>query len=204
MKKLRFLALIFSAVLFSAFLTGCAGNAESKTKDTSENAADVTQEPINSPSPQLNLLENPDVANAQPVDDGERVYIKDPDPNFDLDLTALDDNSAYWEVCDMLITPDEYKGKTIKASSSYMGYPDAESGQYNHMIVYGDTEGCCIQYIEFSWPDGREPDPSEFPKENEIVEISGVFTSRYDEAYEWDFPYLELDNITTLEEESNP
>ncbi len=89
-----------------------------------------------------------------------------------IDLTALDSDTVFYEVSNMMANPAGYLGKTVRMSGSYSPVYFAETGSYYHYVVITDALGCCPQGLEFLW-EGVYPE--DYPSENAQVEVFGVF-----------------------------
>ena len=62
---------------------------------------------------------------------------------YDVDLTALSSTMVYSEVYNMMVTPEEYVGKTIKMSGSFATFINEEDGIYIWMCYYGRDSMLC-------------------------------------------------------------
>lgn len=69
--------------------------------------------------------------------------------SVDLDLTELSSTLIYSEVYNMLITPDDYKGKIIKMKGLFNQYTDEETGKIYNAVVIPDATACCQQGLDF-------------------------------------------------------
>lgn len=79
--------------------------------------------------------------------------------NVDVDLTELSETVMFAKVSDILVTPDEYDGKTIKVTGEInVYYEEAEDKNYFAMILV-DSTNCCTYVLEF------DKDPSVDDKE---------------------------------------
>ena len=100
----------------------------------------------------------------------------------DLDLTALSSTIVFAKVYNMMSTPENYTGKVIKASGLYSYIYYQEFDKYYHFIIVADAGGCCEQRLEFLWS-GDNTYPDDYPKVNERIELTGVFTKYEDSGY---------------------
>ena len=111
----------------------------------------------------------------------------------DVDLTLLSGNLAYAEMGVMLANPDDYMGKTVKISGSYVtSYYDLTELTY-HYVALLDVTTCCQQAIEFILEDAE---PGDYPEIYANIEITGIF-GVYDELGR-DYCFLAVDSIKTL------
>ncbi|MBQ9443334.1 MAG: hypothetical protein IJU43_03445, partial [Lachnospiraceae bacterium] len=93
---------------------------------------------------------------------------------IDIDLTALSKNMVYAEVFNMMVTPENYIGKTVKMEGMYTVYHDEATGKIYHACIIADATACCSQGIEFLLTDDYTY-PDDYPEEFEDVCIVGVF-----------------------------
>lgn len=105
----------------------------------------------------------------------------------DLDLTALSSTMVYSEVYNMLYTPEDYEGKTVKMEGTFAVYEGANRNYYTCII--SDAAACCAQGIEFEWA-GEHTYPQDYPMVDQIVEVTGVFHSYEEDGQR----YCELTN----------
>jgi hypothetical protein len=113
----------------------------------------------------------------------------------DVDLTALSSTMVYAEVYNMMTSPDDYIGKTIKMSGPYYASYYEETEQYYHYVVIEDATACCQQGLEFVWS-GEHSYPADYPDDNTRVEVTGVFDS-YEELGTT-YYHLVVDDIVEL------
>ncbi|MCL2030873.1 MAG: hypothetical protein FWG93_04950 [Oscillospiraceae bacterium] len=118
---------------------------------------------------------------------------KKPAAGIDVDLTALSGVMVYAEVYNMMTSPEEYLGKTIKANGSYAVTYYDKTGQYYHFVLVEDAGACCQQGLEFRWS-GERVYPDEYPAENAKIELVGVY-SRYELLGDTLY-YLAVDELT--------
>jgi len=114
----------------------------------------------------------------------------------DVDLTALGSTMVYAEVYNMMTNPKGYMGKTIKMEGPYNASYFDETGLYYHYVIIEDATACCQQGLEFIW-NGEHTYPDDYPKEQERIEVTGVFGS-YDELGKA-YYYLSVDDISVLQ-----
>lgn len=97
----------------------------------------------------------------------------------DLDLTELSRTVVYSEVYNMLITPDDYKGKNIKMKGQFNQYTDEEKGKIYNSVIIPDAAACCQQGLEFELSDKTNPN---FEQNTEIT-VVGTFDTYSDGKY---------------------
>lgn len=99
---------------------------------------------------------------------------------IDYDLTTMSSDMVYATVYQMMIDPDAYIGKTVKMSGTYYASYYEPTAQYYHYVIIQDAAACCAQGLEFVWEDGSHIYPEEYPEENAVVEVIGVFDTYKD------------------------
>jgi hypothetical protein len=114
--------------------------------------------------------------------------------DIDIDLTLLSDTMVYGEVFNMTNTPDEYLGKTVKASGLFSSTFYDVTNSYYHYVLIEDAAACCQQGLEFIW-DGDHIYPDDYPDIDTQIEVTGVFSS-YEELGQT-YYYLLVDEIIT-------
>lgn len=112
--------------------------------------------------------------------------------SVDLDLTQLSSTLVYSEVYNMLITPDDYKGKIIKMKGQFNQYTDEETGKIHNAVIIPDATACCQQGLEFELSDKTNPN---FEQDTEIT-VVGTFDTYSDGK----FLYCHLKNAKIIDE----
>lgn len=112
--------------------------------------------------------------------------------SVDLDLTQLSSTVVYSEVYNMLITPDDYKGKIIKMKGQFNQYTDEETGKIYNAVIIPDATACCQQGLEFELSDKTNPN---FEQNTEIT-VVGTFDTYSD----GEFFYCHLKNAKIIDE----
>lgn len=112
--------------------------------------------------------------------------------SFDLDLTQLSSTLIYSEVYNMLITPDDYKGKIIKMKGLFNQYTDEQTGKTYNAVIIPDATACCQQGLEFELSDKTNPN---FEQGAEIT-VVGTF----DTYSEGELLYCHLKNAKIIDE----
>ena len=163
MKKL--ICLITSLVVFLTVFAGCGSGTQVENK-----AAQTSKQTIN------DILAESQ-ANAETVaaaDDG--LSYPELDYSAEIDLTVLGSNIVYSTVYNMMVTPDDYIGKTVKASGTFEVYTNIETGKYYYACLIADATACCAQGLEFIWK-GDHSYPDDYPESGTPVTIGGEFES---------------------------
>ncbi len=109
--------------------------------------------------------------------------------SVDVDLTILSSTMVYAEVYNMMVSPEEYIGKTVKMKGLFACYHDETSGNYYFACVIQDATACCAQGIEFVLTDDYVY-PDDYPEVNQEICVVGVF----DTYKEGDYTYCTLRN----------
>lgn len=112
--------------------------------------------------------------------------------SVDLDLTELSSTVVYSEVYNMLITPDDYKGKIIKMKGQFNQYTDEETGKIYNTVIIPDATACCQQGLEFELSDKTNPN---FEQGTGIT-VVGTFDTYSD----GEFLYCHLKNAKIINE----
>lgn len=112
--------------------------------------------------------------------------------SVDLDLTELSSTLIYSEVYNMLITPDDYKGKIIKMKGLFNQYTDEQTGETYNAVIIPDATACCQQGLEFELSDKTNPN---FEQGAEIT-VVGTF----DTYSEGELLYCHLKNAKIINE----
>lgn len=112
--------------------------------------------------------------------------------SVDLDLTELSSTLVYSEVYNMLITPDDYKGKIVKMKGQFNQYTDEKTGKIFNAVLIPDATACCQQGLEFELSDKTNPN---FEQDTEIT-VVGTFDTYSDGK----FSYCHLKNAKIIDE----
>ncbi len=111
--------------------------------------------------------------------------------DIDVDLTVLSSTLVYAEVYNMMVSPDDYEGKTVKMSGQFSYLCDESTGKEYFACIIQDATACCAQGIEFELA-GDYVYPDDYPEIGEEVCVTGVF-----ETYmEGNYIYCTLKNAT--------
>ena len=115
--------------------------------------------------------------------------------NVDIDLTAMSSTMIFAEVQNMMLSPDEFLGKTIKMSGKYSPIFYEVTENFYHYVIIPDATACCEQGLEFIW-EGDHSYPLDYPREQTEIEIVGVFSS-YEEL-DITYYYIKTDSLSVL------
>lgn len=115
--------------------------------------------------------------------------VKTKNSSVDVDLTALSGTMVYAEVYNMMTSPDDYIGKTVKMTGSFYVYTDPNTGENYYSCIITDALACCAQGMEFVLA-GEYNYPEDYPELESEITVTGEF-----QAYEKNnYYYLSLIN----------
>ena len=139
---------------------------------------------------------SPSTSQVQPTEEESQEATSDPVQSadgIDVDLTKLSSTMVYSEVYNMMYSPDDYVGKTIKMEGQFAIYQATDensnliSGQIYFACVIADATACCSQGLEFVLA-GEHSYPDDYPELGNEITVTGTF-----ELYEEDgFQYCRL------------
>lgn len=113
--------------------------------------------------------------------------------DVDVDLTTLSPTMVFAEVYNMMATPDDYVGKTVKISGKYYSVNDKKTGKTYFYVIIKDATACCEQGMEFIWDNGTHVYPDEYPEEEKEITITGIFNYYTEDGL--NFCYLDIDTL---------
>ena len=122
-------------------------------------------------------------------------YFADIDVYVDIDLTKFSNTMVYAEVFNMMSSPENYLGKTIRTKGNYAPQYFEGTDQYYHYVTVDDAASCCQQGLEFIL-NGEYTYPKDYPAEMAEIEVVGVYKSYYELG--GTFYYLATDEILLL------
>lgn len=138
-------------------------------------------------SPALEETENP-AADLQP--DSQEA----PAVSVDVDLTTLSSTMVYAEVFNMMMSPDDYIGKTIRMTGIFTVYQDPETKQVYCGVIVEDATACCAQGFDLVMPEERSY-PQDYPApESEITVVGTLQADRTLEEH--GIIFLRLEDVT--------
>ena len=94
--------------------------------------------------------------------------------NLDVDLTKLSSTMVYSEVYNMMYTPDDYIGKTVKMKGQFAYYEDPETKAQYFACIIADATACCSQGLEFVLS-GEHNYPDDYPELGSEITVTGTF-----------------------------
>ena len=138
-------------------------------------------------SPALEETENP-AADLQP--DSQEA----PAVSVDVDLTTLSSTMVYAEVLNMMMSPDDYIGRTIRMTGIFTVYQDPETKQVYCGVIVEDATACCAQGFDLVMPEERSY-PQDYPApESEITVVGTLQADRTLEEH--GIIFLRLEDVT--------
>lgn len=147
-------------------LMGCTGGPGRSAPSQQQGVSDVLQQQMQSNSAQADS------------ETAERSFTGGEGPIYDkvdFDLTAMGSDMVYATVFDMMSNASTYEGKVIRMEGPfYHTHDDVHDADY-YFVIIQDATACCAQGLEFVWGDGTHVWPTDYPKENEEVVVTGVF-----------------------------
>ena len=173
MKKLFCVVLIF---LTLSSLSACGSKKDKGTTD--------------------NQTANPSVSQGQPAEKKSEAAPTTSSPaqsadGIDVDLTKLSSTMVYSEVYNMMVSPDNYTGKTVKMNGAFAYYEDPETKKQYFACIIADATACCSQGLEFILT-GDHTYPNDYPELGSEITVTGTF-----EIYtESGFQYCRLKDAT--------
>ena len=107
------------------------------------------------------------------------VTVTEASAGVDVDLTKLSSTMVYSEVYNMMNTPTDYIGKTVKAKGPFAVYHDEENDNYFFAVRITDATACCAQGLEFVWK-GAHKYPEGYPPLDTEIIVEGTFRDYMD------------------------
>ncbi len=197
MKKTTKVVMLFGFIL--VLITGCGNSSAGHTKSTN-NVDNVLNQQVNS-------AENSEIAEnvvEQEVDTlivDETIELQEEKENtisdgdiadIDYDLTKMGSDMVYATVYQLMVSPEEYVGKTFKMNGLYYATYYEPTNQIYHYCIIQDATACCAQGLEFVWDDGSHKYPDEYPEDDSEIVVMGVFETYMEE----DILYCRLSDAT--------
>lgn len=109
---------------------------------------------------------------------------------IDVDLTKLSSTMVYSEVYNMMYTPDDYVGKTIKMEGQFAIYQATDENgalipdQIYFACVIADATACCSQGLEFVLA-GEHTYPNDYPELGSEITVTGTFELYEEDGYQY-------------------
>ncbi|MBQ7706553.1 MAG: hypothetical protein IJT72_02090 [Lachnospiraceae bacterium] len=122
-----------------------------------------------------------DTENEETTAEGPREATVVP-PEIDVDLTKLSSTMVYSEVYNMMVDPESYEGKTIKAYGPFSVYTDETTGKVYFACIIQDATACCSQGLEFQLA-GDYTYPEDYPNVGDMITVTGEFSTYTEDGY---------------------
>ena len=150
-------------MLLAALLTlsSCAGgtarvSSAADGTDTAETAANVGPAAEAQPQEQIRTLPDTDLSSRA----------------ADADLTALDTQMAYVQLSNMMLYPEDHRGKTVKLRGKFAHAAEADREFFVCYLM--DATACCSQSLEFETDEAYDF-PAGYPAPESEITVYGVF-----------------------------
>lgn len=172
-KGIKYVALFLCIIV----LAGCGDN-QGRTSNQN-NVSDTINEQIatadsqNVTETEENVVEIEQDVPIEPSTDMQTV--EEGDIGIDYDLTQMNSDMVYATIYQLMMEPDSYVGSTIRIRGNYYAMWYEPTQKYYHYVLVQDAMACCAQGIEFVWEDGSRAYPEEYPADDAIVEVTGIF-----------------------------
>ena len=177
MKKVSLIGLLMALALLSA----CGGEQKTGGKVSANNTSTVSQIMESAANGTAAATETP----APTADTSAAETIDLSSADADVDLTRLSSTMVYSEVSQMIYSPGDFLGKTVKMTGVFNVY-EGETRNYYACII-SDATACCANGIEFVWS-GDHAYPEDYPAQGAEITVTGTF-----DMYEEDgFTYIQL------------
>ena len=192
MKKMMSLVM---CVLLVLAMTACGGNetGNGKTPNKQNGVNDVLEQGMAEADNKSDIEEQTTEQADAARQNGVNEDAPEPEPELseevlsstdgiDVDLTTLSSTMVYSEVYNMMVSPDDYIGKTVKMDGQFALYHDEGTGKYYFACIIADATACCSQGIEFVLID-EYTYPDDYPKEGEKICVIGTFDTYQEGEY---------------------
>ena len=172
-KEIKYVALFLCIIV----LAGCGDNQgrisnQNNVSDTI-NEQIATADSQNVTETEENVVEIEQDVPIEPSTDMQTV--EEGDIGIDYDLTQMNSDMVYATIYQLMMEPDSYVGSTIRIRGNYYAMWYEPTQKYYHYVLVQDAMACCAQGIEFVWEDGSHAYPEEYPADDAIVEVTGIF-----------------------------
>lgn len=103
---------------------------------------------------------------------------------IDLDLSKMSGTVVYSQVYNMMASPEDFIGKTIRVAGYFDVYEDAETGNNYFACMIPDATACCAQGLEFLWA-GEHTYPDDYPEPGCDMTMTGRFETYEEDGTEY-------------------
>ena len=189
-------------LLLFLLLTACGSYSDTSAKDRSASSSSAVDDALAAGMAAEDAAKEGEIPAAyrqSGVDDGAPAPEEKTDEalsvseDVDIDLTILSSTMVYSEVYDMMVTPENYIGKTIRMDGYYSCYHDEGTDATYFACIIMDATACCSQGIEFELTEDYRY-PEDYPEPGDTVTVQGEFDT-YEEG---DYTYCTLRNARLL------
>lgn len=174
------MACFILTLTFALLVVGCGSNSEINEVQT-EVKLDPDADERDSAATEPSADDSNDGNVADTAHDEEAVAVST-DHGVDVDLTVLSSTMVYSEVYNMMVYPENYKGKTIKMKGQFVPCYDEGTGKYYFACFISDATACCSQGIEFILTDDYSY-PDDYPQEGDTICVTGTFDTYMEGEY---------------------
>lgn len=101
--------------------------------------------------------------------------------DVDIDLTKLSSTLVYSEVYNMMVSPDQYLGRTVRMKGQFAVYEDPQSNSVYFACVIDDATACCSQGLEFVLEDSYTY-PDDYPSLGTEISVTGEFQTYMEDS----------------------
>lgn len=177
------LYVLFFAALLTVCLSGCAEGPDKAQIQPPELLRSAKSGESQSPesSPSIDIPSSFEQTEASESNSAEQQSV-------DIDLTGFSANMLYAEICNMGMSPDDYKGKIIKMTGTFACFPKAVDDRGNpisdekiFVCLISDAMACCQTGVEFI-PEKDSPFWKEYPVDGSKITITGLCDISLDES----------------------
>lgn len=169
---------LFCVVLIVLTLSSLSACGSEKDKGTTDNQA---------PNPSVSQNQTTEKSSESAPTTSKSAQSAD---GIDVDLTKLSSTMVYSEVYNMMYTPDDYIGKTVKMKGQFaIGYvyntdgtPDESTARF--ACVIADATACCSQGLEFILT-GEHTYPNDYPELGSEITVTGTFEVNTENGFQY-------------------
>ena len=153
---------LFCVVLIVLTLSSLSACGSEKDKGTTDNQA---------PNPSVSQHQTTEKSSESAPTTSKSAQSAD---GIDVDLTKLSSTMVYSEVYNMMYTPNDYIGKTVKMKGQFAYYEDPETKAQYFACIIADATACCSQGLEFILT-GEHTYPNDYPELGSEITVTGTF-----------------------------
>ena len=167
--------------------TALAETAVSEITAVSSDISEAATEATDLPEAVSTTAEVPEATTSQsiPVSEALPETTALPEiPDIDVDLATLSSTMVYAEVYNMLVSPDDYIGKTVRMKGPFAYYEDPQTGNLYFACIIADATACCSQGIEFTLA-GAYIYPDDYPELGSEITVVGEFETYTENGYSY-------------------